>query len=132
MLYLVFAESMICRPLHSFSVPHPIDTTCPVHVLCSNDRALLEKCLAATNTRVISNTLRRLLPTDAALFLKAAVDRMLSRPARAAQLAPWIKAVMHHHTGYLMSAPGVQAPMTALYQVRGMDQGGILSRTSGL
>ncbi|GAX81324.1 hypothetical protein CEUSTIGMA_g8755.t1 [Chlamydomonas eustigma] len=84
--------------------------------LRSNDRALLEKCLSATNARVISNTIRRLLPTDAALFLKAAVDRVLSRPARAAQLAPWIKAVMHHHTGYLMSAPGVQAPMTALYQ----------------
>ncbi len=55
---------------------------------------------------------------DAALFLRASVDRVLSRPARAAQLAPWIKAVMHYHTGYMMTAPGVQGPLAALYQVR--------------
>ncbi|KAG1676919.1 hypothetical protein FOA52_014795 [Chlamydomonas sp. UWO 241] len=84
--------------------------------LRSNDRALLEKCLSTSSPRVVVNTVRRLLPMDAALFLRAAVDRVLSKPARAAQLAPWIKAVMHHHTGYMMTAPGVQAPLTALYQ----------------
>jgi U3 small nucleolar RNA-associated protein 5 len=88
----------------------------------SNDRALLEKCLATNNQRLITNTVRRLIPMDAALFLRAAVDRVLSKPARAAQLAPWIKAVMHFHTGYMMTAPGVQGPLTALYQVREVRQ----------
>lgn len=84
--------------------------------LRSNDRSLLEKCLATSNTKIIANTVRRLLPVDAALFLRAAVDRVLSKPARAVQLAPWIKAIMLYHTGYMMTAPGVQAPLTALYQ----------------
>ena len=42
--------------------------------------------------------------------------RLLSRPARAGQLAPWLRALLHHHTGYLMAAPGAQAPLAALYQ----------------
>ena len=85
--------------------------------LRSNDRALLEKCLSAGgNQRLVTNTVKRLLPSDAALFLRAAVDRVLSRPSRAAQLAPWVKALIHHHTGYLMSAPGAQGPLAALYQ----------------
>jgi len=84
--------------------------------LRSNDRALLERCLATSNPRIITNTVRRIVPMDAALFLKAAVDRVLSRPARALQLAPWIRAVLHYHTGYIMTAPGVQAPLAALYQ----------------
>lgn len=84
--------------------------------LRANDRVLLERCLSTSNARVIKNTVARLVPLDAAAFLRAAVERLLSRPARAGQLAPWIKAVLHTHTGYLMSAPGVQAPMAALYQ----------------
>ncbi len=48
---------------------------------------------------MVAHTVARLLPLDAATFLRAAVDRLLSTPARAAQLAPWIKATLHHHTG---------------------------------
>lgn len=79
----------------------------------SNDRALLERCLAASSPRVIANTVARIVPRDAALFLRAAVDRLLARPGRAGQLAPWLRALLHHHTGYLMAAPGAQ--------VRGRD-----------
>jgi len=84
--------------------------------LRANDRVLLERCLATSNTRIINNTVARLVPLDAANFLRAAVERLLSRPARAGQLAPWLKAVLHQHTGYIMAAPGVQAPLAALYQ----------------
>lgn len=79
---------------------------------------MLEKCLATSNPRIITNTVRRLIPSDAAVFLRATVDRVLSKPARAVQLAPWIKAVMHYHTGYMMQAPGVQGALAALYQVK--------------
>ncbi|GLI64508.1 hypothetical protein VaNZ11_007772 [Volvox africanus] len=82
----------------------------------SNDRALLERCLATSNSVVIANTVARIVPLDAALFLKAAVDRLMSKPSRAVQLVPWIRAVLHHHTAYLMSAPGVQPALTSLFQ----------------
>eukprot|EP00983_Pelagomonas_calceolata_P109046 1159517-Pelagomonas_calceolata.AAC.3 len=41
----------------------------------SNDRVLLERCLATSSSRVIHNTVARIVPRDAALFLRAAVDR---------------------------------------------------------
>ncbi|PNH09593.1 WD repeat domain-containing protein [Tetrabaena socialis] len=81
-----------------------------------NDRSLLERCLATSNAAVIANTVARIVPFDAALFLKAAVDRLVSKPNRAVQLVPWIRAVLHHHTAYLMSAPGVQPALTSLFQ----------------
>jgi U3 small nucleolar RNA-associated protein 5 len=82
----------------------------------SSDAALLERCLATSSGVVIRNTVARLLPVDAAAFLRAAVDRLVSRPARGAQLTPWLRAVLHAHTGYLMTAPAAQAPLAALYQ----------------
>ena len=84
--------------------------------LRSSDRALLEQCLAVGNERVIANTVRRLLPLDAALLLRAAVERLQSRPSRGQQLAAWIQAVLLHHTAYLMAAPGAAPVMTPLYQ----------------
>ncbi len=60
--------------------------------------------------------------------LQSAVDRLLSRPNRAVQLVPWIRAVLHHHTAYLMSAPGVQPVLTSLFQV---GPGGREVRTLG-
>jgi U3 small nucleolar RNA-associated protein 5 len=47
---------------------------------CSNDRVLLERCLSSTNPRIIVNTVARLLPIDAAAFLRAAVDRWVAPP----------------------------------------------------
>ena len=55
-------------------------------------QVLLERVLTTGNTSVIRNTVARLAPTDAALFLKAAVTRLQSKPARAAALVPWLRA----------------------------------------
>jgi U3 small nucleolar RNA-associated protein 5 len=84
--------------------------------LRSGDRALLERCLGVGDARVVGNTVRRLLPADAAAFLRAAVERLQSKPARGQQLSAWIRAVLVHHTAYLMASPGVQAVLTSLYQ----------------
>jgi U3 small nucleolar RNA-associated protein 5 len=91
--------------------------------LRSGDKALLERCLGVSNDRVINNSVRRLVPADAALLLREAVARLQSKPARGQQLAGWVRAVLVHHTAYLMAAPGVQPVMTSLYQVgqRGND-----------
>lgn len=43
--------------------------------VCSNDRALLERCLSTSNNSVIANTVARIVPMDAALFLKVRVRR---------------------------------------------------------
>ncbi len=40
-----------------------------------------------------------------------------AKASRGAQLAAWIRAVLLHHTAYLMAAPGVQPVLAALYQV---------------
>ena len=87
--------------------------------LRSGDKALLERCLGVSNDRIINNSVRRLVPADAALLLREAVARLQSKPARGQQLAGWVRAVLVHHTAYLMAAPGVQPVMTSLYQVGG-------------
>ncbi|KIY93949.1 hypothetical protein MNEG_14012 [Monoraphidium neglectum] len=84
--------------------------------LRSGDRGLLERCLGLSDARVVRNSVRRLLPMDAAALLRACVERLQSRPVRGQQLAGWIRAVLLHHTAYLMAAPGVQPVLTSLYQ----------------
>ncbi|GBF87916.1 hypothetical protein Rsub_00628 [Raphidocelis subcapitata] len=85
--------------------------------LRSSDRALLERCLSlSADPRVVRNSVRRLLPIDAAALLRACVERLQSRPVRGQQLAGWIRAVLHHHAAYLMAAPGAAPVLTALYQ----------------
>jgi hypothetical protein len=85
--------------------------------LRSGDRALLEQCLGVANERVIANSVKRLVPLDAALLLRAAVERLQSRPARGQQMAGWIHAVLLHHTAYLMAAPGAAPVMSSLYSI---------------
>lgn len=82
----------------------------------AGDRALLERCLSVGQKRVVTNTVRRLLPADAAAFLRAAVARLVSRPQRGRQLTTWVRAVLSHHASYLMAAPGAQAPLATLYR----------------
>jgi U3 small nucleolar RNA-associated protein 5 len=86
--------------------------------LRSADRSLLERCLNVSNPRVINNSVRRLVPMDAAALLREAVARLQTKPSRGQQLAAWVRAVLVYHTAYLMSAPGVQPVLTSLYQVR--------------
>uniref|UniRef100_A0A383W0U0 Small-subunit processome Utp12 domain-containing protein n=1 Tax=Tetradesmus obliquus TaxID=3088 RepID=A0A383W0U0_TETOB len=85
--------------------------------LRSGDRALLEQCLGVANERVITNSVKRLVPLDAALLLRAAVERLQSRPVRGQQMAGWIHAVLLHHTAYLMAAPGAAPVMSSLYSI---------------
>jgi hypothetical protein len=85
--------------------------------LRSSDRALLERCLSVGRERVIVSSVKRLVPMDAALLLKAAVERLQTKPSRGQQLAAWIQAVLLHHTAYLMSAPAAAPLMSSLYQI---------------
>ena len=75
-------------------------------VLHSQDRALLERSFAVSSEEVITNTVKRLSSPDAVLLLRAAVQRLQSRPLRGEQLQTWLRAVLVWHTAYLISAPG--------------------------
>ncbi|DBA70251.1 TPA: hypothetical protein ACH3X2_012157 [Trebouxia sp. C0005] len=84
--------------------------------LRADDRQLLEKCFAISNDRVVKSTVQQLAPQDVARLLQVAVQRLQSSPKRGRQIATWLRAMLLHHTAYLMSAPGVQASLTGLYQ----------------
>eukprot|EP00899_Mesostigma_viride_P025288 jgi/Mesvir1/5944/Mv00707-RA.2 len=83
----------------------------------SGDNALLERCLNVVDEKVIANTVKKLRPSDAALFLKSVVDKFSSRSGRGADLSRWLRAVLLHHASFLMQAPDMQRTLTALYQV---------------
>lgn len=84
--------------------------------LRADDRQLLEKCFAISNDKVVKSTVQQLAPQDVARLLQVAVQRLQSSPKRGRQIATWLRAMLLHHTAYLMSAPGVQASLTGLYQ----------------
>ncbi len=74
--------------------------------LRSEDKALLERCLAVSAAGVIANTVARLQPLDALALLTAGVARLQSRPRRAQQLVPWLQALLLPHAAYFIAAPG--------------------------
>ena len=63
--------------------------------------------------------MRRLRAHHAAALLEAAVERLRARANRGAAISAWIRAVLLHHTAYLMAAPGVLPILASLSQVRG-------------
>jgi U3 small nucleolar RNA-associated protein 5 len=85
--------------------------------LQSGDKLLLERCLSVRNEEVVANTVRRLRPADAATFLRTAVARLQSAPARGEQLAGWVRAVLLHHTAYLAAGGAGGETLGALYQL---------------
>lgn len=85
--------------------------------LQSGDKVLLERCLDVRNEDIITKTVRRLAPADAAAFLQAAVQRLQSAPTRGDQLATWIRAVLLYHTAYLSGVSGSKGTLGYLYQL---------------
>lgn len=75
--------------------------------LRADDRQLLEKCFAISNDKVVKSTVQQLAPQDVARLLQVAVQRLQSSPKRGRQIATWLRAMLLHHTAYLMSAPGM-------------------------
>ncbi len=78
----------------------------------------VHRCLVVRNERIISNSVARLRPHHAAALLECAVERLRARARRGPELTVWIRAVLTHHTAYLMAAPGVLPILATLSQVR--------------
>lgn len=85
--------------------------------LHSKDNSLIEQCLAVQNEKIISNTIRRLRPADAAEFLIISISKLEYRPQRAINLVPWVRAVLLQHASYLMSNPRMRPVLSSLYQI---------------
>lgn len=67
--------------------------------------------------KIINNSVARLRPHHAAALLEGAVERLRTRARRGTELTVWIRAVLTHHTAYLMAAPGVLPILATLSQV---------------
>jgi U3 small nucleolar RNA-associated protein 5 len=85
--------------------------------LQSDDVALLEKCLGIADEKVISNTVRKLRPAEAAKFLSACLVRLEKTPRRGLALVPWVRTVLLQHAATLMSNPAMQPVLSTLYQL---------------
>lgn len=86
-----------------------------VQALHSNDQALLESCLQVNDAQVINKTIQILPPQYVVTFMKAIVDRLQLKPARAASLILWIKYLLYNHASYLVSLPNLVNHLSTLY-----------------
>jgi len=89
--------------------------TALVQALHSNDHTLLEYCLHVTDSGVINKTIQKLPPQYIVSLMKAIVDRLQLKPARAASLLLWIKYLLYNHSSYLVSLPNLVNHLSVLY-----------------
>jgi len=69
----------------------------------SNDKQLLETCLAVTNIKVIRNTLERLPPQYVIPFLNLLKEKIQKKPQRGIYIFDWIRYTIMIHMSYLIS-----------------------------
>ncbi|KAK1944889.1 WD repeat-containing protein 43 [Phytophthora citrophthora] len=85
--------------------------------LQARDNALLEYCLSARDTKVVGRTVARVSPSRVLALLDVIVKKLERSPNRFARLCPWLRAVLLHHTAYLVAQPDLVASLSALYQL---------------
>ena len=84
--------------------------------LQSKDNSMLEYVLRLTDEQVINTTVERLSTSRVVPFLTRLVDKFEKRPTRGSTLCLWIRAILKHHTAYLMSIPDLVHKLSTLYQ----------------
>jgi len=84
--------------------------------LAAEDRSLIERCLSVGDAGVVSNTVARLPPSSVASLLRAALDRMRSKPARGEHIARWMRATMLHHSSYIAGSATARTAVLELQQ----------------
>jgi len=83
----------------------------------SNDKQLLETCLAVTNIKVIRNTLERLPPQYVIPFLNLLKEKIQKKPQRGIYIFDWIRYTIMIHMSYLISVPELTSQLGELYQL---------------
>jgi U3 small nucleolar RNA-associated protein 5 len=74
-----------------------------VQALQSNDSHLLMGCLSYGNYQLVHNTVRRLPARLIIPLLDVLIEKFQTTPLRANHYSIWIKAVLLHHTSYLIT-----------------------------
>lgn len=85
--------------------------------LQTKDNAMLEYCLRTHDAKIINNTIKRVSSVKVLQLLDVLVIKFEKSPARCSRLCPWIRAILLHHTAYLMTQPDLVQNLSALYQI---------------
>ncbi|KAL3671406.1 hypothetical protein V7S43_003332 [Phytophthora oleae] len=85
--------------------------------LQARDNALLEYCLSARDAKIVVRTVARVSPSRVLALLDVIVKKLERSPNRFARLCPWLRAVLLHHTAYLVAQPDLVPSLSALYQL---------------
>lgn len=85
--------------------------------LQARDNALLEYCLRTRDVKVVTKTVSRVSASRVLALLEVIVRKLESSPNRFARLCPWLRAVLLHHTAYLVAQPDLVPSLSALYQL---------------
>ncbi|OWZ20940.1 hypothetical protein PHMEG_0004584 [Phytophthora megakarya] len=85
--------------------------------LQARDNALLEYCLRTRDVKVVGRTVARVSASRVLALLEVIVRKLERSPNRFARLCPWLRAVLLHHTAYLVAQPDLVPSLSALYQL---------------
>ncbi|TGZ79670.1 NUC189-domain-containing protein [Ascodesmis nigricans] len=91
-------------------------TSVLTQALKTNDSALLESCLASTNSRAIRDTVRKLPSPMAVTLLERLAERLARKPGRAGSLGEWVRWTLVAHGGYLVGLPDLVKRLSSLHQ----------------
>lgn len=85
--------------------------------LQSKDNAMLEYVLRTRDAKVIGRTIQRVPSVKVLSLLEILVVKFEKSPGRCARLCPWLRAILLHHTAYLLAQPELVQQLSALYQL---------------
>ncbi|EGZ15679.1 hypothetical protein PHYSODRAFT_505395 [Phytophthora sojae] len=85
--------------------------------LQARDNALLEYCLRTRDAKTVVRTVARVSASRVLGLLEVIVRKLERSPNRFARLCPWLRAVLLHHTAYLVAQPDLVPSLSALYQL---------------
>ncbi|CAI5719226.1 unnamed protein product [Peronospora destructor] len=85
--------------------------------LQARDNALLEYCLRLRDAKIIGRTVARVSASRVLALLEVIVRKIERSPNRFSRLCPWLRAILLHHTAYLVAQPDLVSSLSALYQL---------------
>ncbi|RMX63228.1 hypothetical protein DD238_006451 [Peronospora effusa] len=85
--------------------------------LQARDNALLEYCLRLRDAKIVGRTVARVSASRVLALLEVIVRKIERSPNRFSRLCPWLRAILLHHTAYLVAQPDLVSSLSALYQL---------------
>ncbi|KAG6597814.1 WD40 repeat-containing protein [Phytophthora cinnamomi] len=85
--------------------------------LCRRATTLFSSTACARDAKIVARTVARVSASRVLGLLEVIVRKLERSPARFARLCPWLRAVLLHHTAYLVAQPDLVPSLSALYQL---------------